>query len=227
MKGMLKEIMNRMYDGENEEVHLSGSRTSWPSWTEPSASSLWSSLQFLAPSPSSWRVTMILNKTTTPFQNIIKTVITIITNITKYPHPNHHNGNLYPHHHHDYDGDNAWLMIMVNHLKNIIWEMGWGFLTTPSWTIVPSLANNPEHRQLSSTLCWTSPLVIFMLSIVIVIEFMLIIILEMMTILISPMRAARSWSAETVLRMRSRDFAAAAMLSALFDSTKLSAPISL
>ena len=66
-----------------------------------------------------------------------------------------------------------------------------------------------------------------MLSIVIVIEFMLIIILEMITIPISPMRAARSWSAETVLRMRSRDFAAAAMLSALFDSTKLSAPISL
>ena len=52
--------------------------------------------------------------------------------------------------------------------------MGWGFLTTPSWTIVPSLANNPEHCQLSSTLCWTSPLIIFMLSIVIVIEFMLI-----------------------------------------------------
>ena len=50
---------------------------------------------------------MILNKTTTPFQNIIKTVITIITNITKYPHPNHHNGNLYPHHHHDHDGDDG------------------------------------------------------------------------------------------------------------------------
>ena len=42
-----------------------------------------------------------------------------------------------------------------------------------------------------------------------------------------PIRAARSWSAETVLRIRSRDFAATAMLSGLFDSTKLSAPISL
>ena len=53
------------------------------------------------------------------------------------------------------------------------------------------------------------------------------IIMITITTLISPIRAVRSWSAETVLSMRSRDFVAAAMLSALLDNTKLSAPISL
>ena len=37
----------------------------------------------------------------------------------------------------------------------------------------------------------------------------------------------RSWSAETVLRIRSRELAEAFILSSLVDTTKLSAPISL